>query len=588
MREGASGGPDRHRTARRHGTPSRRSDALLPTLGAETPGTFATDRGPASRTDAAGTETADTDASGTGTLQAEHALDALERAVAAVRSKPVDELDDHDLNQELRTVERACRQLSARQARLAAARSSRAARRARDAARSAGRAEDAAAGQATRQVRRELADDLGWSPSQAKQAVELGGRLDPGRNAGRAFDAGQLPTRHAAVLADTLRWINGVERRKEAEAELLPLAATQDAVAFGRSCRRLLAEFDPAGAEDAAVRRQGRRKGAVSQTEDGMTAVSSRLAGLDAELFTTAFHAFRRPNAPDEQRSSEQAGADALVAMARAALDAGTAPASRRVRPHVTVTIDWQTVLRDAGVPEGAWTGPLPVHEIRRLLADCGVSRLLTDPNGAALEAGQAVRDVPVGLTRALEVRDGGCIADGCDMQARWCQVMHLEVPYRLQGRLTLDTAALGCSYHHDKLDRRGWTVTWIDGRPILHHPDRPPSGRATAANGRGRSQVNGQDATSNAPRVEGRANGDGRASPSDDRASPGGDRASPRGDRASPRDGSDTEPPDGERTGSTGGGSSGRRARRSPGDPPAASPAGTPPATPLRLLDDT
>jgi hypothetical protein len=49
---------------------------------------------------------------------------------------------------------------------------------------------------------------------------------------------------------------------------------------------------------------------------------------------------------------------------------------------------------------------------------------------------------------------------------------MHLTVPYRLQGRLTIDTGGLGCRYHHTKLDRDAW-FTWFR-RPSDPAVDRP------------------------------------------------------------------------------------------------------------------
>jgi hypothetical protein len=57
-------------------------------------------------------------------------------------------------------------------------------------------------------------------------------------------------------------------------------------------------------------------------------------------------------------------------------------------------------------------------------------------------------------------------------MPAGWCDVMHLTVPYRLQGRLTI-TGGLGCRYHHTKLDRDGWKTTWFR-RPSDPAVDRP------------------------------------------------------------------------------------------------------------------
>jgi len=159
--------------------------------------------------------------------------------------------------------------------------------------------------------------------------------------------------------------------------------------------------------------------------------------------------------------------------MARAALAAGEAPANRGVRPHVTVVVDWEAIAAQAGVAEAAWMGPLPFLEIRRLLADCDVGRLIVDADGLPMEAGQAVRTVPAGLWRALTVRDGGCVATGCDVPAAWCDVMHLGEPYRFDGRLSLANAALGCRHHHRLYDRGSWELTWRDRRPTLHPPTR-------------------------------------------------------------------------------------------------------------------
>jgi hypothetical protein len=391
-------------------------------------------------------------------------LDGLVEVAVAAATVDTDLLSDAGLRAALARVQTVLDRLGATRTRLTGVVETRALR-------AAGPGRES---QALRVTRQELAEDLRLSPSEVKRAGETGRRLADSSAASAALADGQLPAGHAKVLADTLGSLSGSER-DHAEQVLLEAATSEDLQRFGRTSRRLLAQLDEAAAQRAQERRNARRQLKVAQTLDGMTAVHGQGSGWDAEVVQTALHAFRRPDAPDEVRTSEQRSWDALVSVCQAALDVGVAAANRNVRPHVLVTIDHETLLQDAGVVDTAWSGPLPWAEVRRHLADVGVSRLLVDPAGLPVEAGEAVRTVPAGLWKLLQVRDGTCIGAGCDVPAAWCQVMHLDVPFRFRGQLTPQSAAPGCSYHHRMLDQRGWTITWIAGRPVLHHPDRPP-----------------------------------------------------------------------------------------------------------------
>lgn len=328
--------------------------------------------------------------------------------------------------------------------------------------------------QALRQVRDRTAGELNRSPAEVKRSGETGRRLEELPEARRAHADGALPFEHARLLTDTLRHLEP-DRRDAAEAELLAAARTQHPVEFGRTCRRLLAEVDSAAAQRAEDRRRRRRSGSVTQTPDGMTLLRAAVSGIDAATVQTAINAFRRPDAPGQNRTPEQRTADAIVTMCRVALDAGKAPTNRGVRPHILVTVAEPTVRSGTGVCEVGWVGPLPWTEARQRLTDFSVSRVLTDPKEAPTRAGEAVRTVPGGLWKALQVRHATCVGDGCSVPAAWCQVMHLETPYRLEGRLDVDKSAPGCSFHHRMFDRHGWQVTRRDGIPIVHHPDRPP-----------------------------------------------------------------------------------------------------------------
>jgi uncharacterized membrane protein YgcG len=407
-------------------------------------------------------------------------LEGLSAAVEALVSVRVDELSDGEVEEELLVVDRARKRLDARVARLASASTHRRARRATEAHPGDRRAGERAA----RRAQRELADALCWSPQQMAGIRRDGGRMAQLPRASSAADRGELSTRHLRVLADVLDRLPN-DRRDGFEAEMVELGKGLDVRAFGRACRRRLAEVDHDAAMTHLERQHTRRKAHVFQGEDGMVVVSGRWAGLDGEVVLTAVDAFRRPDRRGEVRTCAQRTADAVVDALRAALRGGDAPAVHGARPQVMVTVDAARLRDGTGVGEAAWSGPIPLGELRRVLDDCGLGWIVRDEGGLPLASGEKVRTVPAGLWRALVDRDRGCVAQGCDAPASWCDVMHLDEPHRDGGRLRLDNAALGCRTDHRTYDRGGLTLHWNGGRPILR---RPPRAGGTSSSGNGGS----------------------------------------------------------------------------------------------------
>lgn len=394
-------------------------------------------------------------------------LARLSVAVDGLVAHPLEGLDELGLRAELAAIETEVRRLSARQTRVVAAM---ARRRAADAARRKGTDLGRERERAGRQVQQELTEQQQWTPSRAKAAGKLGRKLGDRPQLGEAFDRGQLPPRNAQLLSELLDKL-GPDQQRIATDRLLPLAEQQDAVTFGRSCRRLLAELDHDAAMRDEDRRYAARRASVAQRPDGMTVLYGEFSGVDAELVHTAIDAFRLPDAPGQRRTPEQRTADAVVDALRSALRHADAPAQHGVRPHLLITIPAEAVQDGDGPAQGKWTGPLPYGEVRRLLGDAGLARLLIDAQRIPLEASAEVRTVPVGLYRALLVRDGGCIAQGCDAPAAWCDVMHLDQPYHDRGRLSPDNAALGCRHHHRAFDRNHLQLLRNHGRPVLRPP---------------------------------------------------------------------------------------------------------------------
>jgi hypothetical protein len=185
--------------------------------------------------------------------------------------------------------------------------------------------------------------------------------------------------------------------------------------------------------------------------------------------------AFRRHDGDGERRSTTQQGADAFEAIFDAALRTGAAPTQHGVRPHVLVTVTWAELVAQAGVAELGFTGPASLAELRPLLSDCDLARIILGPDSVPIEVSRRTRNVPAGLWAALIARDGGCAWPGCDAPPAWCQAAHGNTPYRHDGKLKLADAALLCLRHHRRFDNDGWTLH-IEGTTVTFHPTPRPA----------------------------------------------------------------------------------------------------------------
>ena len=317
--------------------------------------------------------------------------------------------------------------------------------------------------------RRRAAKDQRMSPSEAKRAAEAGSHAAANPATGQAFSAGDVGPAQVRLLGDALERLPA-ERRAEAEKVLLEAARILDPVAFGRKVRRYLAEHAPAQLHRQEQGNHRHRRFRMADTEDGGVAFSGLAYGAAAELARTALDAFRRPDTPDEHRTPEQRSADAFEQLCDAALRLGEAPTVHGERPQVILVVEASELERGRGAARFAGSGqPVTLAEAGTLLTDCEVSRVVRDADGTPIEVTKNVRTVPIGLWRALVVRDGGCRWEGCDAPASWCDVAHGQAPFRAEGRLSPANAMLLCRRHHRRFDKGPWRVE-ITGDQVTFH----------------------------------------------------------------------------------------------------------------------
>jgi hypothetical protein len=221
----------------------------------------------------------------------------------------------------------------------------------------------------------------------------------------------------------------------------------------------------------------------LSTTLDGRVAVDGMLSPEQGALALAAVRAFATPTGPEDTRTAAQRRADGFTEAIRAGLDAGTLPVTGGQRPHLTLTIDFSRFL-DHRIPTG-WTDAgtvLAGETVRRILCDAGITRVVTLGVSEVLDIGTATRTWPPAMRRALAVRDGGCVAMGCDRPAAFTDAHHV-VHWADGGPTSVDNGALLCRYHHDQVHNGGWALIrhgpgWIALPPHLAAINREAAAR--------------------------------------------------------------------------------------------------------------
>ena len=89
--------------------------------------------------------------------------------------------------------------------------------------------------------------------------------------------------------------------------------------------------------------------------------------------------------------------------------------------------------------------------------------RVITDGPSQVLDVGRATRTIPPPIRRALAVRDGGCVFDGCDRPPAWTDAHHI-VHWADGGPTCLDNLCLLCRRHHRLVHEQGWSITTDPG----------------------------------------------------------------------------------------------------------------------------
>jgi hypothetical protein len=288
----------------------------------------------------------------------------------------------------------------------------------------------------------------------AAAAVRLARRLESLPVTAAAFEAGNISRRHAQVIAEAYT-PERADALTDVESELVDVARRVHPQELRSLVSYVTDAIDGDGGAATANQEYARRRLHVSRMLDGMVAIDGLLDRDSGELVLTALHAAMDTPQVGDMRSSAQRRADALVDLCQVGMTKVATGPGRAKRPQVNVAVGVEVLERRAGVDlarrvhaEAANVGQLAAETLRRIACDAGIARVITQGDSQPLDVGRTTRTVPSALWRALVVRDGGCVAPGCDRPPGWCDAHH-RAHWADGGETSLENCELRCRRHH-------------------------------------------------------------------------------------------------------------------------------------------
>ncbi|HEY0775665.1 MAG TPA: DUF222 domain-containing protein, partial [Nocardioidaceae bacterium] len=141
-------------------------------------------------------------------------------------------------------------------------------------------------------------------------------------------------------------------------------------------------------------------------------------------------------------------------------------PASGGVAATIVVTMTLDQLRTGLGVCTLDTGTQVSAGQVRRLACEAGIIPVVLGGESEPLDVGRERRFHTKAQRIAMTVRDGGCVAEGCDRPAAWTQAHHL-IPWEEGGHTTVDDGVLGCDYHHHLLHSTKWTATRLPNGKI-------------------------------------------------------------------------------------------------------------------------
>jgi hypothetical protein len=147
-------------------------------------------------------------------------------------------------------------------------------------------------------------------------------------------------------------------------------------------------------------------------------------------------------------------------------LPADLLPATGGVGATIVVTVTLDQLTSGLGTATLDTGTEISNAQLRRLACEAGIIPAVLDGEGQPLDLGREQRLFSKPQRVAMNLRDQGCRAEGCDRPSAWTVAHHLTEWCR-GGHTDIADGAMVCEYHHHLIHSTKWTYTLLPNGDI-------------------------------------------------------------------------------------------------------------------------
>ena len=159
-----------------------------------------------------------------------------------------------------------------------------------------------------------------------------------------------------------------------------------------------------------------------------------------------------------DTRSTEQLASDVFAQLLRQGADADSSQLLGSGAPVVRVLVTAKALGERTGHRRlEAQSDAVSIETIERAVCAGATTMIRLEGDGQPLDVGREQRLFTRAQRIALAVRDGGCMATGCDRPPSWCECHHIEHWERDGGTTNVADGILLCKHHHLLFHNAHW-----------------------------------------------------------------------------------------------------------------------------------